>query len=557
MRATLTAPERVARELAQHGVKAAFGVPGGEASSELIHAMQRNGIRFVLCHTESQAAFSAASFAEVSGQLSVVLTSLGPGAASAINGAAHALLDRVPLLVITDRFAQEYGPACGHQFIDQAALYTPVTKRSLRLTLSGLAATVRDAISLALEQPCGPVHLDFAADLANAVVEDQDELTITPPNHPSNNDEASTDLKLGELVAALRRAARPVVVCGLEASAEVEPQVVKRLLELLRAPVLTTYKAIGVGSDSVVWRGGVFTGGDLEEAFLAEADLILTIGFDAIEMIPTDWRWDAPVLRLTASSAACPVSAPTLEVRGSLAQLVAATTDALAEEEGISTWTEAEVHDRKEQNHARVLASWQDSGINPTMAVQQLIDAFPSANFSVDAGAHMFAATLALSYAGARRCLISNGLSTMGFALPAAIGAACAEPGRPAIAITGDGGLSMCLAELETAVRSGHRVVVFLLNDAQLSLIKIKQEAKGRMPEGVGYGHTDWPAIAAAYGARSYRAATGVELETALAETSRQPHGVDFIEVVLAPGGYAGLLETVRGRKNGPKPPVG
>lgn len=550
-------PERVARELAQHGVKVAFGVPGGEGSSELIQALQRNGVEFVLCHTESQAAFAAAAMSEVTGTAGVVLTSLGPGAANAVNGAAHALLDRAPLLVITDRFGQEHGPESGHQFIDQTAMYSPVTKRSVRLQRTDPAGIVRQALATAMTQPRGPVHIDFPADLADA-----EALPAAPGSERGTagldvvGEEATDHGQPGDLqplLEALLAAQRPVVICGLGVMSAAERAAVARLLPLLRAPALTTYKAIGAASQAPAWNAGLFTGGALEEEFLDQADLILTLGFDAVEMIPTKWRWRAPVLRLTASPAPCPVTEPKLQARGQLTNLLQALSEAVTARRGSSTWTQDEVGRLREQSHARVVTSWSPAGINPTVAVQELAAQFPDATFSVDAGAHMFAATLALSYAGAQRCSISNGLSTMGYALPAAVGAAYAEPGRTAVALSGDGGLSMCLAELETAVRSGHRLVVFLLNDDQLSLIKIKQEAKGHTPQGVGYGRTDWPALAAAFGARASRAATPEELTARLDEAAGQTQGVDFIEVVLAPDGYAGLMDTVRGHKRAPE----
>ncbi len=556
----MTAPERIARELVQYGVRVAFGVPGGEGSSELIQALRRNGIEFVLCHSESHAAFAASANTELTGLVGVVITSLGPGAANAVNGAAHALLDRVPLLIITDRFGQEDGPVSGHQFLGQEALYAPVTKASRRLRRTDLAATLHEAIDTALEHPRGPVHLDFPADLATGEI--GEEARSSPPaatalGTSSAQNATTADAAWTELLTALRSAERPLVLCGLEAIKAVDRAALAQLLKHLRAPALTTYKAIGVTTDAPEWNAGVFTGGALEETFLNEADLILTIGFDAVEMIPAEWRWSAPVLRLTESPTACPVTKPAVEVQGPLSRLVTALADALVGTAHASLWTEAEVQGLMEKDHARVIASWSEGGINPTVAVQQLVGSFPTANFSVDAGAHMFAATLALSYMGAHRCSISNGLATMGYGLPAAIGVALAEPDRPAIAITGDGGLSMCLAEMETAVRSAHRLVVFLLNDSQLSLIKIKQEAKGYEPHGTSYGRIDWPAIASAYGARPYQADSEEELAAALEEAAEHTYGVDFIEVRLAPDGYAGLIETVRGRKGHHAPAAG
>src|SRR5262249_26694527 len=132
---------------------------------------------------------------------------------------------------------------------------------------------------------------------------------------------------------------------------------------------------------------------------------------------------------------------------------------------------------------------------------------------TVDAGAHMFPATLLWPISAPQTMLISNGLSTMGFALPAAVGAALLDRSKPVVALSGDGGLLMCLGELSTAVRERLPILVIVFNDASLSLIEIKQQARTLPSAGVALGGIDWLAIARGFGVEAFGASNGCELE--------------------------------------------
>jgi acetolactate synthase-1/2/3 large subunit len=168
----------------------------------------------------------------------------------------------------------------------------------------------------------------------------------------------------------------------------------------------------------------------------------------------------------------------------------------------------------------------------------------------------MFPATMLWPVAEPNGMLISNGLSTMGFALPAAVGAALADregaPGAihdhdaPVVALTGDGGLLMCVGELLTAVRERLRIVVIVFADASLSLIDIKQRQRQHPSSGVALGEIDWCALASSVGAASHRATTEDELERALARALAH-HGPSVIEARIDPGTYAETLQTIRG----------
>jgi len=165
---------------------------------------------------------------------------------------------------------------------------------------------------------------------------------------------------------------------------------------------------------------------------------------------------------------------------------------------------------------------------------------------TVDAGAHMLPATMLWPVSEPNHLLISNGLSTMGFALPAAIGAALVERTRPVAALTGDGGLLMCLGELLTAVRESLRIIVVVFSDASLSLIEIKQQARQLPPAGVSLGAIDWPALAASFGVKGWRASGEVELDRAVDE-ALACDGPCLIEAKIDRSNYGATLRAVRG----------
>jgi acetolactate synthase-1/2/3 large subunit len=165
---------------------------------------------------------------------------------------------------------------------------------------------------------------------------------------------------------------------------------------------------------------------------------------------------------------------------------------------------------------------------------------------TVDAGAHMFPVTVLWPVACPNGMLLSNGLSTMGFALPAAIGAALVDRERPVVALTGDGGLLMCAGELLTAVREKLRIITIVFSDASLSLIEIKQQARRLEPAGVALGAIDWAALAGSFGVRSWVVTTEADLDRAAAE-ALTCEGPALIEAKIDRSNYGETLRAVRG----------
>ena len=165
---------------------------------------------------------------------------------------------------------------------------------------------------------------------------------------------------------------------------------------------------------------------------------------------------------------------------------------------------------------------------------------------AVDAGAHMFSATAFWDCDAPHDLLISNGLASMGFALPAGIAAALHDPARGAIAFTGDGGFMMVAGELATVADSGARLVTIVFNDAALSLIDIKQQSRQLPPEGVRWQRPDFAKVAEGFGVKGFVATTPSEYRAALRAAFAQD-GPSLIDVHVDPAGYPAQLQAMRG----------
>ncbi len=520
----------IAAALAKRGVKRLFGMPGGGSSLDLIAAADAAGIDFVLARSETAAAIMAAVTGELTGSPGVVLTGVGPGAASAVNGIAYASLERAPVVLFAD------GPASSlHQAFDQQALYAPISKWQGRLRPDKGTADIERALATACGLPRGPVFCELTAGDAAALAQDHG------PDGPAAPDPVDDGAALAAARRLLSASRRPIVLAGLEARDGDAPAALNRLAESLGCPVLTTYKAKGVLPERHALSCGLVTGAAGEGAGLEAADLIVLFGLDPIELIPGPWRPRAPVLELRATAVPDFAVTPAARLVGPLATTAAN----LLPIETAAAWQAGDIAALRHDLLA--LVSLAGSGHTAASVTETLRAAAPpGCRLTVDAGAHMFS-TLALWPAEEPfGVLKSNGLSTMGFALPAAIASALEQPTRPVLAVTGDGGMMMSLAELATAVEHRLGIVVLVMNDAALSLIAIKQQRQQRPSRGVATPSVDFAALARTLGCRAWRVEAQDDLAAILVEAF-QGEGPAVIDVTVDPSGYGDQLERLRG----------
>ena len=531
-----TFAECIVAALARHGVKRMFGIPGGGSSLDLIDAAGARGIEFVLARTETAAAIMAAVSGELTGTPGVVLAGVGPGAASAVNGIAYAQLERAPLILITD------GPASSrHQAFDQNALFAPITRFQGRLRPRDGQSGIESAIQVALTPPRGPVHLDLtAADAATGVPASTDRSSGEAEPDPDRPD-MSTDVDSDRARELLADCRKPVIIAGLEARYGDAPASLEKLANALSSPVLLTYKAKGVLPDNHPGTVGMFTGALAESETVGRADLIVLFGLDPVELIPGKWRYDAPIMDLFPYPGSVPPAAPACRFIGPLADAV----DGIIAIAGQTDWTHDEIGELRERTQARLHCN--GAGLTSQTVVEQTRLAAPATcRAAVDAGAHMFSVLSSWQASEPFGVLKSNGLSTMGYALPAAIASCLEEPERRVVAFTGDGGLMMCLGEMKTAVDNRCRIVVVVFNDAALSLIDIKQQRQQRESRGVRYPPADFSGIAKSLGCESWHVGARDDLMPALAGAFASD-GPALIDVTIDPTGYVDQLVALRG----------
>ena len=516
----------LAEGVRDHGADVVFGFPGGGPNLEVVGAIGDAGLRFVLAHGETAACIMAGTYGLLTGRPALAIATRGPGAASAANGAAQATLDRFPLLVVTDCVSSADRDRYAHQRFDQQQMLGAVTKWSGRLTASpGAEEAVSAALRLAGARPAGAVHLDYDPPGRQMVA--------PAPSLPT----PSSDQEVGRAAAMVGDAARPVAIVGLEALSYAGE--VLAALERLGCPVLTTYQATGIIPEGHPQLAGLYTSGAVEASVLGECDLVLAIGLDQVEPMPSPWRYDVPVVsvsEVTACSTLVPIE---VEVVGPLPvmldRVIATATCRWAGGSGAAALAAARA----------ALAGSSTGGFGPLELAAAVASATPpQATATVDAGAHFLAVMPFWPATAPLRLLISNGLATMGFALPAAIAAALARPGLPVVCMVGDGGLAMTLAELETLARLQLPVTVVVFDDAALSLIEVKQKPGQGGAGAVRFNPVDYALVASAMGLDSMVVTNRAEAAAALAGGWDRPR---LIDARIDPATYAALITVTRG----------
>jgi acetolactate synthase-1/2/3 large subunit len=285
----------------------------------------------------------------------------------------------------------------------------------------------------------------------------------------------------------------------------------------------------------------VFTHATIERPLIAQSDLIIGIGLDPVELLPRAWNYAQPIVYVgpwRVSDAHVPFAAQHVtDILSGLGELEPTSK--------ASAWDLDKLPSRlAEQRKALDIPA---GGLTAQRVVHVTAERLAArSRVTVDAGAHMFAATMLWPVGEPNQMLISNGLSTMGFALPAAIGAALVDRGRRVVALTGDGGLLMCAGELVTAAREKLPITVVVFNDRSLTLIEIKQQRKRYRAAGVDLGGVNWCAVAEGFGLAAFLATSEAELAQAI-EGSTALDAPSLIDARIDRGNYGALMTAIRG----------
>jgi acetolactate synthase I/II/III large subunit len=534
----MTNADLIIAALRRAGVQRLFGVPGGGSTADLIEAARLGGLPFTLAQTESGSAFMATAQAEITCAPAACVATLGPGAASLVNGVANALLDRVPLVVLTDCVPDDIRSIAEHQNLGHERMFAAVTKSTARATADDTERVMCEALEMARSGQPGPVHVDVPPDVTVRAAVARD---VTRVEHrPATVRTPAVSNASEELI---RRARRPVFLVGLAARTADSASALRAIAASHRVPALMTYKAKGVVPDPHPWYAGMLTNGALERPVLDRADLFIAVGFDPVELLPRRWALQQPVIAINpwpSRQQHVPVAE---EVTGDVTTGLRMVSCCLPAE---SDWSAEEVAELVTAQRSAMRPSNATSSLLPHEVVEIVARFYPGARATVDAGAHMFPVMSLWPASQPSGVLISNGLSTMGFALPAAIGAALLDRAAPVVAFTGDGGLLMCLGELQTAVREDVRIRIIVLDDRALSLIRIKQLQRGYASDSTGLSAVDWRAVGTGLGLVAHHVDTAAALRAALSETASHP-GPVLIAATVSPSIYAETIRALRG----------
>jgi acetolactate synthase I/II/III large subunit len=510
--------------LRQAGVTHAFGYPG-ESLVDFIEAARLAGPQVVSAVREASAAFMAEGAAMRTGTIGACLSTLGPGSTALLNGVASAQLDRVPMIAVSGQVDSSREQYWTHQLIDHDRLFAPVTKLAARLEPASAETVLRRALRTATAERPGAVHLTVTMDSFGAVANTSGDGKIPPLTSagaglevfgPDLGDAASGGVGAAAALVALRAARRPVLLAGAGAVRCGAGPALAVLAEAAGMPVVVGAMAKGVIAEDAPWYAGTLdmAGHRVIWELLASADLIVTAGFDPVELI-TPWRLSVPVLHVDTVPNIDQVYPAAIEVVGNVATALAWLA---ASWDGAQRWTPGQVAAHRAALRAAYHDGYAAGRLNPSEIVETTRAAAPPGTVvTVDVGSHKIMTGQAWTARAPRETLITNGLSAMGFGLPAAIGAALAAPsGIPVVCLTGDGGFAMTSAELSVAARLGLGLVVVVFADGGLNRIELHQASVGYPLAATSVDPVDIPLLAESLGCDGIRVESVSALEKAL-----------------------------------------
>ncbi|AKG33371.1 acetolactate synthase AlsS [Paenibacillus durus] len=516
---TTTGANLVVDSLISQGVPYIFGIPGAKIDS-VFDVLRERGPELIVCRHEQNAAFMAAAVGRLTGKPGVCLVTSGPGASNLVTGLVTANSESDPVVALAGAVSRADRLKHTHQSMDNAGLFKPVTKYSVEVEHpNNVAEAITNAFREASTGQPGAAFVSLPMDvlLDKAVPFNFGPLT-TPQLGPAPSD-------LVEAVAAnIRKAKLPVILLGMKASSPEVTSAIRNLIRGTDIPVVETFQAAGIISrdleEHFMGRVGLFSNqpGDL---LLKEADVVLTIGYDPIEYDAHLWNreGDRQVYHLDNRQADFDHDyQPRIELIGDIVLTVEALASHL---QGLLFPPESlsvlkELQQKLDQDGNEVYSSHSEL-VHPLdfiFTLRRLID--DQVTVTCDVGSHYIWMARYFRCYEPRRLLFSNGMQTLGVAMPWAIAAALVRPGEKVISISGDGGFLFSSMELETAVRLKLPLVHIVWSDGTYNMVAFQQMNKYGRTSGVDFGSIDIVQYAESFGAVGLRVNRPEELEEVL-----------------------------------------
>jgi len=489
--------EIIARRLHGAGVRYAFGIPGGEVLT-MIKALDETGIKFIMTKHENAAGFMAEGTYHASDAPAVLVATVGPGAANAVNFIANAMQDRVPVIYITGCVDAKDAVSYTHQVFDQRELLSSITKATFEVVNGAVDEIIDKAVAIAMQDPPGPVHINLPISVAAS---EQVDRKIRQRVPYARGQASGTDFAEAQQLFA--EAKRPIAVAGVEVLYQHAEADVRQFVEQFNVPLITTYKGKGIlPEDHALSLGGAGLSpknNNILLPFMQDADLIILLGYDPIEM-RVDWKnpWseDNKVIEFSAIPNTHYMHQADLSFVGDVASSVSQL--GLNRLTDHPSWSDDSIKQLKVTLDSSFAAG---SDWGPSQLIHSAREICPRDTVAtVDTGAHRILISQIWQCYAPHSLLQSTALCTMGCALPLATGYKMVNPDVPVVAFSGDAGLEMVLGDIATLRDSAVPIVIIVFVDESLALIEMKQRAMKYDNVGVdSEGSTDFVKIAEAF----------------------------------------------------------
>jgi acetolactate synthase-1/2/3 large subunit len=535
-----TVAEQFVGRLKEQGVRHIFGVPSG-SWLYYMEAMRKLGVDYVLVSNEASAGFMADVCFRLTGVPGVCYGTVGPGATNLSTGVVGALLDRSAVIALSSEPPLPMTGRTVQMAIDQQALFRPLTKWTTRVAAERVDQQLAQGLRIALGEVPGPVHLGLPEDLGAKTAPAPSAHQVMPVIKAASIDPADPVL-LDRMAAVFAGAKRPILALGISAvRAKVGPLIAK-IAEKHRIPVVLTPMAKGLLSEDHPWYAGVLFHAlsDRVAETHRQADLVVSVGYDPVEFNFEDWMPAVPLLHLDTVEADVDraVYKDVYDIVGdipvSLSRLAGLAPIA-------SAWDQAALATRK----AAMFKAMEPApgSFGPCAALSILREILPQDGImACDVGAHTHLIGQMWRTPEAGLQLMTNGCSSMGFGVPAAIAAKLCRPDKKVACVTGDGSFLMMAGEMAVARRRNLPVVFVVLADQSLELINVKQVKKDFPHYATDLYAEECPTPEFVFGVPVIRADDAAGYRAALVKAFATD-GPVIVEAHIDPSEYAGLIQ--------------
>ncbi|HCX2121670.1 TPA: acetolactate synthase AlsS [Staphylococcus aureus] len=516
-----TAADMVIDTLKNNGVEYVFGIPGAKIDY-LFNALIDDGPELIVTRHEQNAAMMAQGIGRLTGKPGVVLVTSGPGVSNLTTGLLTATSEGDPVLALGGQVKRNDLLRLTHQSIDNAALLKYSSKYSEEVQdPESLSEVMTNAIRIATSGKNGASFISIPQDVISSPVESKAISLCQKPNLGVPNEQ-----DINDVIEAIKNASFPVLLAGMRSSSAEETNAIRKLVERTNLPVVETFQGAGVISRELenhfFGRVGLFRN-QVGDELLRKSDLVVTIGYDPIEYEASNWNKELETQIINIDEVQAEITnymQPKKELIGNIAKTIEMISEKVDEpfinQQHLDELEQLRTHIDEETG---IKATHEEGILHPVEIIESMQKVLTDdTTVTVDVGSHYIWMARNFRSYNPRHLLFSNGMQTLGVALPWAISAALVRPNTQVVSVAGDGGFLFSSQDLETAVRKNLNIIQLIWNDGKYNMVEFQEEMKYKRSSGVDFGPVDFVKYAESFGAKGLRVTNQEELEAAIKE---------------------------------------